>query len=140
VSTKVDRAGNDYPLQYKFSSAFLRTVARRFQPPVKYGRRVRRLRLRVVRVRAAKRVRPALTTLFLAVFVAVSLLSDAFQGETNRAIGVFTSEDIEVVRDYILCYGAWTPLISDAYGLAGYSGVSTVLHTGLRQRLALGAF
>jgi hypothetical protein len=44
--------------------------------------------------------------------VAAYLLSDASGGETNRAIGVLTSGDIEVVRDYILSYGAWTPLIS----------------------------
>lgn len=45
-------------------------------------------------------------------FVAAYLLSDASRGETNRAIGVLTSGDIEVVRDYLLSYGAWTALIS----------------------------
>jgi hypothetical protein len=30
--------------------------------------------------------------------------------------------------------------LRDAYGLAGYSGVTAVLHSGLRQRLAFGAF
>ena len=45
-------------------------------------------------------------------FAAAYLLSDATRGETNRAIGVLASGDIEVVREYILSYGAWTPLIS----------------------------
>ena len=45
-------------------------------------------------------------------FVAAYLLSDASRCETNRAIGVLTSGGIEVLRDYILSYSAWTPLIS----------------------------
>ncbi len=45
-------------------------------------------------------------------FVVAYLLSDASRGETNRTIGVLASGDIEVVRDYLLSYGAWTALIS----------------------------
>jgi uncharacterized membrane protein YdjX (TVP38/TMEM64 family) len=44
--------------------------------------------------------------------MAAYLLSDASRGETNRAIGVLASGDVEVVRDYLLSYGVWTALIS----------------------------
>ena len=44
--------------------------------------------------------------------MAAYLLSDASRGETNRAIGVLASGDIEGVRNYLLSYGAWTALIS----------------------------
>jgi uncharacterized membrane protein YdjX (TVP38/TMEM64 family) len=44
--------------------------------------------------------------------MAAYLLSDASRDETNRAIGVLASGDVEVVRDYLLSYGVWTALIS----------------------------
>ncbi|MGI9050048.1 MAG: TVP38/TMEM64 family protein [Rubrobacteraceae bacterium] len=42
------------------------------------------------------------------------LLSQSFRGEVNRATEVLASSDIGAVRDYILSYGAWAPVISAA--------------------------
>ncbi|HZY65472.1 MAG TPA: hypothetical protein VFE21_06310 [Rubrobacteraceae bacterium] len=39
---------------------------------------------------------------------------DSFRDEVNRAIRVLTSGDVEAVRDYILSYGAWAPVVSAA--------------------------
>ena len=58
--------------------------------------------------------RPAFTVLFLAAFGAAYLLSDSLRAETDQAIGVLASGDIEALQDYILSYGTWAPVISAA--------------------------
>jgi len=62
----------------------------------------------------ARWLRPAFTVLFLAVFGVAYLLSGSFRAEVDRAIGVLASGNIEALRDYILSYGAWAPVISAA--------------------------
>lgn len=66
------------------------------------------------RLRTAKWLRPALTAVLFLLLALVYLVYEPFRGETNRAVGVLASGDIEVVRDYILSYGAWAPVISAA--------------------------
>lgn len=66
----------------------------------------------LTRARAAKWLRPALTVLLLAVFGLSYLLVGAVREETNQAIGVLASGDAGVLRDYILSYGAWAPVVS----------------------------
>ncbi len=69
---------------------------------------------RLSRLRTAKWLRPALTAVLFLLLALVYLVYEPFRGETNRAVGVLASGDIEVVRDYILSYGAWAPVISAA--------------------------
>lgn len=64
------------------------------------------------RVKAAKWLRPALTILFLVGLGLAYLISDVFRTESNRAIGVLASGDAGAVRDYILSYGVWAPVVS----------------------------
>lgn len=64
------------------------------------------------RVSAAKWARPAVTVLLIAVFGLAYLLSEAVRNEVNQAIGILASGDIEAVRDYILSYGVWAPVVS----------------------------
>lgn len=61
---------------------------------------------------ATKWAKPAFTILLVALFGLSYLFSDLVRSETNRAAGVLASGDIEAVRDYILSYGAWAPVIS----------------------------
>lgn len=68
----------------------------------------------VSRLRAAKWLRPALTVSLILILGILYLLVEPFGNEVNRAVGVLASGDIEAVRDYILSYGAWAPLISAA--------------------------
>lgn len=57
-------------------------------------------------------LRPALTLFLLALLGLLYLLSGAFREEVDRAAGVLASGDISAVRDYILSFGAWAPVIS----------------------------
>ena len=59
-------------------------------------------------------LRPAFTILFLAAFGVAYLLSGPFRAEVDRSVGVLASGDIKALRDYILSYGAWAPIISAA--------------------------
>lgn len=68
----------------------------------------------ISRIRAARWLRPALAVLMISVFGFFYIFLDPFQIEVNRAVRVLTSGDIEAVRDYILSYGAWAPVISAA--------------------------
>ncbi|MGH3086106.1 MAG: TVP38/TMEM64 family protein [Rubrobacteraceae bacterium] len=61
---------------------------------------------------AARWAKPAVTVLFFVAFWLLYLLVEPFRDETNRAIGVLASGDVEAARDYILSYGAWAPVIS----------------------------
>lgn len=62
--------------------------------------------------RAVKWLRPALTVLLLLVLGTLYFVSEAFRTEADRAVRVLASGDIEAVRDYILSYGAWAPVVS----------------------------
>ena len=62
----------------------------------------------------ARWIRPAVTVLLLGALGAAYLLSGTFRGEVNRASGVLTSGDASALRDYILSYGAWAPVVSTA--------------------------
>ncbi len=64
--------------------------------------------------RTVRWVRPALTVGLIAALGVLYLLSQSFRGEVNRAAEVLASGDIGAVRDYILSYGAWAPVISAA--------------------------
>jgi uncharacterized membrane protein YdjX (TVP38/TMEM64 family) len=67
---------------------------------------------KITQLRAAKWLRPALTILFLLMLGTLYVISEAFRTEANRAVRVLASGDIEAVRDYILSYGAWAPVVS----------------------------
>lgn len=69
---------------------------------------------RLSRLRAAKWLRPVLTAAVFLLVALVYLVYEPFRAETNRAVGVLASGDIEAARDYILSYGAWAPVISAA--------------------------
>ena len=66
----------------------------------------------LTRARAAKWLRPALTVFLLASFGLSYLLVGAVREETNQAVGVLASGNAGVLRDYILSYGAWAPVVS----------------------------
>ena len=66
----------------------------------------------LTRARAAKWLRPALTISLLAAFGLSYLLVGAVREETNQAVRVLASGDASVLRDYILSYGAWAPVVS----------------------------
>ena len=59
-------------------------------------------------------IRPAATVTLVTALGLFYLVSGGFRGEVNRAAGVLASGDIGAVRDYILSYGAWAPVISAA--------------------------
>jgi uncharacterized membrane protein YdjX (TVP38/TMEM64 family) len=63
---------------------------------------------------ASKWLRPALTVALIALIGLAYLVYEPFRAEANRAISVLASGNIEAVRDYILSYGAWAPVISAA--------------------------
>lgn len=64
------------------------------------------------RFRAAKWLRPALTVALLAVFGITYLVVGPVREETNQAVQVLASGDAAVLRDYILSYGVWAPVVS----------------------------
>ncbi len=63
---------------------------------------------------ASKWLRPALTVALIVLIGLVYLVYEPFRVEANRAVSVLASGNIEAVRDYILSYGAWAPVISAA--------------------------
>ncbi len=66
----------------------------------------------LTRARTAKWLRPALTVLLLAAFGLSYLFVGAVREETNQAVRVLASGDAGALRDYILSYGAWAPVVS----------------------------
>ncbi|CAN5912550.1 hypothetical protein BH23ACT11_BH23ACT11_05350 [soil metagenome] len=66
------------------------------------------------RLSAAKWLRPAITILLILILGLLYLIVEPFQSELNRAVAVLASGNVEAVRDYILSYGAWAPVISAA--------------------------
>lgn len=59
-----------------------------------------------------KWARPIFTLFLVAAFGLAYLFIEPFRSEVNRAAGVLASGDIEAVREYILSYGAWAPVVS----------------------------
>jgi len=63
---------------------------------------------------ASKWLRSALTVALIALIGLAYLVYEPFRVEANQAVSVLASGNIEAVRDYILSYGAWAPVISAA--------------------------
>ena len=63
---------------------------------------------------ASRWFRPLLTVGLLLVLGLVYLFSGSFRSEVNMGVRVLASGDIGAVRDYILSFGAWAPVISAA--------------------------
>ena len=86
-------------------------------------------------------IRTAVTLALLAVLLFLYLVSDAFRGEVNRAVGVMGSGDTGALRDYILSYGAWAPVASAALMvLQALAAFVPSFLLGLANGLAFGAF
>ena len=86
-------------------------------------------------------IRPAVTVALLGVLLIIYLVSDAFRGEVNRAVGVLGSGDTGALRDYILSYGAWAPVVSAALMvLQALAAFVPSFLLGLANGLAFGAF
>lgn len=65
-------------------------------------------------MRGASWLRSAVTLLLLGALGTAYLFSGDFRGEVNRAVGVLASGDASALRDYILSYGVWAPVVSTA--------------------------
>ena len=86
-------------------------------------------------------LRTAITVALLAALLFSYLVSDAFRREVNRAVGVMGSGDTQVLRDYILSYGAWAPAVSAALMvLQALAAFVPSFLLGLANGLAFGAF
>lgn len=86
-------------------------------------------------------IRPAVTVALLGVLLVVYLVSDAFRAEVNRAVGVLGSGDTRALRDYILSYGAWAPVVSAALMiLQALAAFVPSFLLGLANGLAFGGF
>ncbi len=62
--------------------------------------------------RTVRRARIALVLAAAAAFGAAYLLSEEFRSEVGRAVGILGRGDVEGVRDYILSFGPWAPVVS----------------------------
>jgi len=62
--------------------------------------------------RTIRQVRLALALGLLAAFGLAYLLSATFRSEANQAAGILYRGDISGLRDYILSFGAWAPVVS----------------------------
>ncbi len=62
--------------------------------------------------RTIRRVRLALALGLLAAFGLAYLLSATFRSEANQAAGILYRGDISGLRDYILSFGAWAPVVA----------------------------
>lgn len=62
--------------------------------------------------RTIERVRLGLTLGLLVAFGLTYLLSGEFRAEVNGAAGILYRGDIGAVRDYILSFGMWAPVVS----------------------------
>jgi uncharacterized membrane protein YdjX (TVP38/TMEM64 family) len=65
-----------------------------------------------VDARTVRWARPALALAAAAAFGLAYLLSAEFRSEVDRASGILYRGDIEGLRDYILSFGAWAPVVS----------------------------
>jgi uncharacterized membrane protein YdjX (TVP38/TMEM64 family) len=90
---------------------------------------------------ALRWARPAATVLMLALLAAAYLFSGAFRGGVNEGLAALVSGDAGALRDYILQFGAWAPLVS-----AGLMVLQALLAfvpsflLGFANGLAFGAF
>jgi uncharacterized membrane protein YdjX (TVP38/TMEM64 family) len=62
--------------------------------------------------RTVRRARFVLAAAALAAFGLAYLLSSGFRSEVDRAAGILARGDIAGLRDYILSFGAWAPIVS----------------------------
>ncbi len=62
--------------------------------------------------RTIRWVRFALGLVVLAVFGLAYLLSEGFRSEVDRAVAILGRGDVAGLRDYILSFGAWAPVVS----------------------------
>ncbi len=62
--------------------------------------------------RTIRRVRLALALGLLAAFGLAYLLSEAFRSDVDLAAGILYRGDISGLRDYILSFGAWAPVVA----------------------------
>lgn len=62
--------------------------------------------------RTVRWIRVALALGTLAVFGLAYLLSAGFRSEVDRAAGILYRGDVAGLRDYILSFGAWAPVVS----------------------------
>ncbi|MDP9425419.1 MAG: TVP38/TMEM64 family protein [Actinomycetota bacterium] len=86
-------------------------------------------------------LRTAVTVALLAVLLFLYLVSDVFRQEVNWAVGVMGSADTGALRDYILSYGAWAPVVSAALMiLQALAAFVPSFLLGLANGLAFGAF
>ncbi len=86
-------------------------------------------------------IRTAITVAILAVLLFLYFVSDDFRGEVNRAVRVMGSGDTGALRDYILSYGAWAPVVSAALMvLQALAAFVPSFLLGLANGLAFGAF
>ncbi|MDP9315725.1 MAG: TVP38/TMEM64 family protein [Chloroflexota bacterium] len=71
----------------------------------------------------------------------VYLVSDTVRGETNRAVSLLTAGDIGGVRDFILSFGAWAPIVSALLMiLQALAAPLPAFVIGFANGLAFGAF
>ncbi len=71
----------------------------------------------------------------------VYLVSDTVRGETNRAVSLLTAGDIGGVRDFILSFGAWAPIVSPLLMiLQALAAPLPAFVIGFANGLAFGAF
>lgn len=83
----------------------------------------------------------AVTLLLLGALGTAYLFSGDFRGEVNRAGGVLASGDASALRDYILSYGVWTPVVSTALMvLQALAAFVPSFLLGIANGLAFGAF
>ncbi len=59
-----------------------------------------------------KKVRLSLALAALAAFGPAYLVSPAFRAEVGQAAGILWRQDVAGLRDYILSFGAWAPVVS----------------------------
>ncbi len=57
-------------------------------------------------------IRIALIAAGLAVFGGFYLLSEGFRAEVNRAVEILSQGDVVGLRDYLLSFGVWAPIVS----------------------------
>ena len=92
-------------------------------------------------MRGASWLRSAVTLLLLGALGTAYLFSGDFRGEVNRAVGVLASGDASALRDYILSYGVWAPVVSTALMvLQALAAFVPSFLLGIANGLAFGAF
>lgn len=88
-----------------------------------------------------RHARPVATALLLVLLAGAYALSGTFRDEVNRGVAALLSGDAEALRDYILGYGAWAPVVSA--GLMVLQGLLAFIPSfvlGFANGLAFGAF